>query len=73
VQVALQAIRTLLAGGGYEPTALDMHKAFDCLTAAATNLQVMDRVKAEVEKMLATDSDDPKDLMREALLHRIRI
>ena len=52
-QVVLCAIENLLAGGGYEPTTLDMVQAFDHLMAAAKQIEQSVWATGEVKKLVA--------------------
>ena len=66
-KVALIAIKTLLEGKGYEPSTLDIRDAYDYLLIAAGKLGVVEQVRTDVMRMLASDLLCTSTAMREAL------
>ena len=63
--VALHAIRHLLAGRGYEPSPFDIDEAVDHLLTASTRIDRRDRAIAALQRLMETTPGD--DLMKRRL------
>jgi hypothetical protein len=66
--VALCAITNLLAGGGYEPTALDMIRAYQHLANAAAKCDKLGWAEAEVDRLIAKGTSPDRQEMLWALV-----
>ncbi len=66
-EVSLHGIRTLLQGRGYEPSTLDMIKAYESLMDAAERLGAKEQSRRRVEKMLTGGVVGCDESMRKAL------
>ena len=66
--VALCAITNLLAGGGYEPTTLDMIRAYQHLANAATKCDKLGWAEAEVDRLIAKRTSSDRQEMLQSLV-----
>ncbi|HUT88397.1 MAG TPA: hypothetical protein VMY37_02775 [Thermoguttaceae bacterium] len=71
-QVSLCAIAHLLAGRGYEPTTLDILRAYDYLAAAAANCGRSEWAVGEIEKLIAKGASPGGEPMLQALTARLQ-
>ena len=71
-QVALCAIRSLLAGGGYEPTTLDILSAHSHLMNAAAKMGQADWAQNAVEELMSRGASPGRDDMLAALMQAVR-
>ena len=72
-EVALCAIKNLLAGGGYEPTTLDMMNAYRHLREAAARCGRCEWAEAEVDRLIERGtSSDCQDFLRVLISERRR-
>jgi hypothetical protein len=67
VQVAVIALRSLLAGGGYDPIVTDLHAAVGHLMAAARRIGREDWAWEQVQAMVAEPCSPGREHMRTAL------
>jgi hypothetical protein len=70
--VALCATKSLLGGGGYEPSTADMREACDHLIAAATRLGRFPWAKTELEHLLSDPEWCTVPEMKKELQVRLR-
>ncbi|WP_431858743.1 hypothetical protein [Azospirillum sp.] len=67
VQVALSALRSLLAGGGYDPSVTDLHAAVGHLMTAAARIGREDWAREQIRALMTGPCSPGREHMRAAL------